>query len=453
MLTIKEICEITRGQLLSSQTSLTVKGVSIDSRTLKRGDLYIAIEGQRLDGHAFIKGAIKKGAAAVIISKKKFSDNNVPTIFVRNTTEALGQCASLYRQKFNIPIIAITGSAGKTTTKDMIAAVLQTQLRVLKNDKTENNQYGVPLTLLKLKSSHQAAVIELGTNQPGDIRGLTNICKPTHAVYTNIAEVHLKGLKNKAGVWREKSYLIRNLDKKGRVILNRDDHYLNKIRSPHSLSLISYSINQRSDFQAKKITTFSNGWIGFTVKGYHFRLKSPTVHNVYNALAAICCGSLFRISYNNISTSIQKFRLTNARQEIFKVGRFVILNDTYNANPLSFKSAVETLSQLPVKGKRIVVCADMLELGGRSASLHKKLGRYMADSDIDFVVSMGKEARFVTEAFKNHKNLTQAVHCDTRGGVHERLKRICQPGDAILIKGSRSMRMEKTVAYLVKHLN
>jgi len=226
MLIVKELKKIIKGILVQGVMPASVSGVSIDSRTAQKGNIFIAIEGERFNGHAFIRAAIRKGAKVVVVSKKVSCPRNISVLLVKDTTKALGQIAAWHRYQFDIPVIAITGSTGKTTTKDMLAAVLMTRFKVLKNVKTENNQFGVPLTLLKLNATHQMAILELGTSQPGDIRLLARMVQPTTILMTNIGESHLAGLKNKKGVYAEKVQLIRSLKPGGHVIVNGDDPYL-----------------------------------------------------------------------------------------------------------------------------------------------------------------------------------------------------------------------------------
>ena len=241
MFTLKEIVQATGGKLFHAFKIRKIKGVSTNSRTLKKGELFIAIQGQKFDAHHFIPNVIEAGASAVVISKKEFIPKiEIPTVLVADTTKALGNIASFHRQRFKIPVVAITGSAGKTTTKEMIAAVLQTQYKVLKNFKTENNQFGVPLTLLQLRKSHEIVVMEIGTNHFGDIRWLTQVLQPTVAIFTNIGESHLEFLKNPAGVFREKSDLIRYQSLRGHIIFNSDDEQLKKIYFLNPIPEISY---------------------------------------------------------------------------------------------------------------------------------------------------------------------------------------------------------------------
>ena len=450
MLTVGDIKKATQGKLIQGEALTKVFSVSIDSRSIKKRSVFIAINGERFNGHDFIRQALRKGAIAVVVSKRIHCSDDIAIILVKDTTRALGQVAAWHRSRFLIPIIAITGSVGKTTTKELIASVLSKRWTVLKNVKTENNHYGVPLTLLKLNSSHQVAVLELGTNQPGDIRCLAQIVRPTVSVFTNIGQSHLKGLKNQNGVFKEKIQLIKYMDPKGIVIVNGDDDHLRTLaRKEYTQRIIRLGRHHNADYRADQLVVQNNSRLQFKMRGHTFRINSPAFHNVYNALAAISCGLLYKIRYNDIDAALTRFRFREARQEIIKKGRFWFIDDTYNANPLSFQSAVSTLSHLKVTGKRIIVCADMLELGSQSETLHRLTGRMIAQSQIDAVFTVGKHARYITQSL-NRSNGIRAVHCRNLSEVHRRLKSYCAPGDAVLVKGSRGMKMERTIKFLQK---
>ena len=452
MLTVEEIKKVTRGTFVQGSISSTVTGVSIDSRKIGKGNAFIAIKGERFDGHDFIRKAVRNGATVVISSKKIVCARDVTVIGVKDTTKALGQIAAWHRQRFSIPVVAITGSTGKTTTKEMIASVLAKRFKVLKNVGTENNQYGVPLTLLKLKASHQVAVLELGTNQPGDIRWLAKIARPTMGIFTNVGESHLKRLRTPAGVLREKAQLIKYMEPGGVVILNGDDRYLATLPKKYKKQrMVRFGCGKESGHRADDVVVRDNRSLHFKVQRHVFKINSPATHNVYNALAAISCGRVFKIRYNDIIAALSRFSLRGGRQEIRKIGQFWLIDDTYNANPVSLKSAVSTLDTLRIKGKRIVICADMLELGLRSVALHRSAGEMIGRSHADIVLTIGCHARHITHELKRAKGSITALHCRDLKEVQKRLKGFCRPGDAVLIKGSRGMHMERIVTFLNTH--
>ena len=376
-------------------------------------------------------------------------------ILVADTTKALGDIAHFHRQRFSIPIIAVTGSNGKTTTKEMIAAVLGARYNVLKNVATENNHIGVPMTLLRLNSSHHLAVLEFGTSHFGDIRWLAKITNPTVGLFTNIGESHLEFLKTKSGVLKEKTEMIKYLRPPATLVVNQDDLHLKKILNrKFKGKILTYGIDSPSDFQASGVKITGQAQLQFKVnRRQPFQLKTPAVHNVYNALAALACGRLFDLSFQEIQERIANFNFPQGRQAVHQSGRFVVINDTYNANPASVRSALETLKSLSTKGKKIFVCADMLELGSQSKKLHAAIGKSIGQSSIDAVFTTGHLARLISQTVKEENKDLTADHFDTIEGVHNRLKEYCRTGDVILVKGSRGMRMERTVEFLLKELS
>ena len=453
VLTARHIQQMTGGILFQGLGTTKAKGVSIDSRTLKKGNVFIAMVGERLDGHDFITEAVGKGASVLVVSRKVVCPKTAAVIGVQDTTRALGQIAAFHRRCFDAPVIAVTGSAGKTTTKDMIASVLGARFRVLKNVKTENNQYGVPLTILRLNSSHDVLVLELGTNRPGDIERLTQIAGPTIALLTNIGESHLEGLKNKAGVFREKFRLVQGTDPKGYVIFNKDDPWLQKIfkkRIPQRM--ITYAVREQADYRATRVQLQENRRISFCVGRKDFALPTASAHYVHNALAAIACGRLLGISYKDMIGALRNFSCEHHRQEIRKVRGVLIVDDTYNSNPVSFAGALGTLNSLKASGRKILITADMLELGRESKRLHEAQGRMIARSCVDVAVAVGTHSRYTAQTLRRVNPHIPAFYYPTLDAFHKRLDTLCQRGDIILVKGSRAMRMEGTVGLIEEQL-
>lgn len=453
MLTVQEIQKATHGVLLQGDGHTVVRGVSIDSRTLRRGDVFIAVQGKRLDGHKFLSQAVEKGASALVVSKRVSCPPSIGLIRVQDTTKALGELAQVYRMRWRIPVIAVTGSAGKTTTKEMIAAVLGMRYKTLKNVKTENNQYGVPLTLFRLNQTHEAAVLELGTNQPGDIRWLTHIASPTAAVFTNIGESHLEKLRTPEGVFREKFQMVKGMPERSCVIWNQDDRYLKKMVSSKSgFRWMSYGLLESADYRARDIRLMDNRRLSFKVGAKTFTLATPAEHQIYNALAAIACGRLLKIRYDDIASALRKFSFQGGRQQMIKSGGVTIIDDTYNANPVSFRGAVKTLDGLKTKGRKIIIAADMLELGSKTKSLHRQIGRRIAQSGVDEVMTVGPRAQDLAEAVAQANPRIRVARYERVEDLHQDLNGFCRPGDIVLVKGSRGMRMERTVAYIQEHL-
>ena len=451
MFNLQDILLATDGNLIRGKNTARIPGVSIDSRTLKRGDLFIAIKGKNFDGHDFIKEVIKKSASAIIVSRRIHfpAAIAIPVILVTDTIKALGQIARFHRNRFPIPIVAITGSAGKTTTKEMVASVLGTEYSVLKNAATENNNIGVPLTLFKLNKSHEVAVVELGTNHFGEMRWLSKITNPTVAVFLNIAESHLEFLESLSGVFKEKFELVKNMSRDGCVIFNNDDHTLRKIaKKKIKQRLMSFGIETTCHYRANQICMEPDSTLRFRVnKREIIYLKTPARHNIYNALAAISCGRFLNISYANIRKALREFDSLKGRFSLYKIKQVRVIDDSYNANPLSLRSAIQTLDNLKIYGRRILVCADMLELGRYSRELHRSVGKFVADSQIDSVFTVGKLSRLISETAKRNRYL-YARHYDSVAAAQKGLKQYLRPGDTLLLKGSRAMRMERILAFL-----
>lgn len=453
-LTVAEIIRAAKGKLLHGDPTVKVKGVSIDSRNFKKGELFVAIKGENHDGHTFA-GQIEKSASAIVVSRKDLRfKTKIPVILVKDTTEALGKIALAHRKKFNIPIIAITGSSGKTTTKDMLAEVLRSKYKVLSNAGTQNNQIGVPLTLFKLSREHEVAVLELGTNRFGDIRWLTEISKPTIAIYTTIGESHLECLKTPEGVLKEKLDLARYMAPNGKVILNRDNPYLAQVKpSRIRRKIIPFGSRSRTEFRASDEKLINNQGLQFLVSGKHtMHLKTLSSENIHNALAVIACARLLNMSFEDIGKALNQFNFPKGRQMVHKVDGFWVIDDTYNANPISFKSAVMTLGRMQTDGRRILVCADMLELGKRSEELHREVGRYTGAATVDLVLSIGNFSKFISQEARSCNNRLTAYHFTSLLKLHKFLKEYCRPGDIILVKGSRGMHMERTVDFLLEKL-
>lgn len=445
MLDIETILRVTRGKgegVFKTQ----VTGVSINSRTIKEGDLFIAIKGDRFDGHDFIAQALKKKAGAILVSQKSKRDINVPVICVKDTTKALGDIAAFYRRQFNIPIIGITGSAGKTTTKDLVAHVLAKKINVLKSDRSENNLIGVPLTLLKLTDKHQCAVVELGTNRPGEIKRLTQIALPDIAILTTIGNSHLEGLKDLNGVWKEKKALVTYMNQKGHVFFNSDNSCLAKIKSL-KIHSTSFGILGSARLRAKEVA-IQRTHCSFSCDGKDFRLSTPAKHNIYAALAAISCGKRFSINYNDIIQAVRSFKFRNSRFEVKRCHGFYLINDTYNANPVSYEGLIATLDSIPCRHTRVLVCSDMLELGKHSRKLHLQLADQICKSSIDVVLGTGPFTKIVIDYLKNNAPLKKSYFYQTVNPLNRKLKGLLKNGDIVAVKGSRGMKMERVVENL-----
>jgi len=452
MFTVKDIVTTVKGKLLSGNMEEILAGLSTDTRKIKKGELFLAIKGDRFDGHSFILDAVAKGAGGVLvqdggITNANFKLPDVSFISVTDSIKALGDIGNFHRSRFSIPTIGITGSNGKTTTKEMVSAILSKKFNALKNFGTENNNIGVPLTLLRLNGEHNIAVLEMGTNHLGEIRRLSEIARPTIAIITNIGPSHLEYLEDVDTVLKAKVEMLEYMDKDAKLILNADDEHLRTIKT--NLKTIWFGFDKEADFYADKISLEPEG-ISFRLNGkWNISLGVLGRHNVSNALGAIACAWDFGIPIEEIRDALKEFRVPNMRMEIKRFGDIKIINDTYNANPQSMQQAIEALKDMVTEGRKILIAGDMLELGTHSGRFHHLVGKQAAESGIDLIVAVGKLAEYISngaqEAGMSEKKIKLcALMKDARAKVATLIKK----GDTVLVKGSRAMKMEEIVGDL-----
>lgn len=446
-----EIIEATKGRLLAGNAGAVVKGVSTNSRAIRKGDLFIAIKGPRFDGHSFAREAANKGASGILLcSKSSFAREFEsgawkvkPFIAAcKDTVKALGDLAHFYRSRFDIPLVAVTGSNGKTATKDMISRVLDNGWYPLKSSGTLNNSIGVPLTLLKLSGKNKSAVIELGMNAPGEIKRLALISMPNIGVITNIGPSHLEYLKNLEGVFRAKKELLDHLGAGDIAVLNNDDLFLRSY-SKKGLRAVTFGIKRESDFRAKELKKQANSW-RFTVEGNPYTVTSAAYHDIYNALAAIAVGRIFDLRHKEIATALKKYRPLDKRMSMSVYRGVEIIDDTYNSNPASLKNAVKALAGYKTNGRRILVAGDMLELGQRSGYYHKRFGKAVAGSGIDFFLTVGRQSHKSFLAARR-SGMKKAASCATKEEAALILKKFTRADDVVLVKGSRGSKMEDVI--------
>ncbi|MFC1699141.1 UDP-N-acetylmuramoyl-tripeptide--D-alanyl-D-alanine ligase [Candidatus Omnitrophota bacterium] len=447
MFTIAEILDSTGGALLNGRLQLNqrVRGLSIDSRRINPGELFIAIKGTRFDGHNFIKQAQQKGAAAVLFSEDSGINRAGAAIKVKDTISALAALAFRHRQKFNIPVVAITGSNGKTTTKEMVSFLLSAKFKVLSNQGTQNNHIGVPLTILNLSAKHNCAVVEIGANHRGEIDRLSWILQPDVGIITNIGPAHLEFFKSLNGVFLAKLELVRNLKKSGKLIINKDDRFLAKFDS-NKFKSFGFGLNRRADFFAEQIKQVK-GQTHFLLNGKHrLILNALGAHNVYNALASIACARIFGISISQIKQRLADFQPPPMRMQMLEVNKIKIINDCYNSNPGSLESALEFLKGQSSPGRKVVICGDMLELGGLAAALHTSIGKKIAKDEVDLLITVGELAKNIASAAQAAGMSPDAIRaCHNTAEAADSLQRLINQGDTVLIKGSRGMQMENLV--------
>ena len=452
MFTVKDILTAVKGKLLSGNPDEMLTGLSTDTRKIKKGELFLAIKGEKFDGHSFILDAVAKGAGAVLVQEGGITNANfklpdVSFVSVSDSIKAYGDIGNFHRSRFSIPVIGITGSNGKTTAKEMASAILSKKFNTLKSFGTDNNNIGVPLTLMRLTGEHGIAVLEMGTNHLGEIRRLSEIARPTIAIITNIGPTHLEYLEDLDTVFKAKIEILEHMDQGARLILNADDEYLRKIKASQKVTWFGF--DKEADFRADKINLEPDG-ISFRLNGkWDISLGVLGRHNVYNALAAIACAWDFGISIDDIKDALKEFKVPNMRMEVKRFGDIKIINDTYNANPQSMKQAIEALRDMVTDGRKILIAGDMLELGTFSGRFHHLVGKQAAESGFDLIVAVGKLAEYISAGAQEAGMSERKIKlCAVTKEARKKVATLIKKGDTILVKGSRAMRMEEIVGDL-----
>ncbi|MBM7583308.1 UDP-N-acetylmuramoyl-tripeptide--D-alanyl-D-alanine ligase [Caldicoprobacter guelmensis] len=454
-ISVEEILKATDGELVKGEASGVITGVSTDSRTIKPGELFVSLIGDRFDGHDFIPQAAEKGAKAVLVQRVLDRlPEGISAIKVDNTLVGLQRLAGYYRRKFNIPVIAVTGSTGKTTTKDMIHCVLSTRYDVLKTEGNLNNEIGLPLTLFRLERHHEIAVVEMGMSGFGEIHRMVEAALPCIGVITNIGVSHIEKLGSRENILRAKLEIFDYFPGNGVAVLNGDDDMLWGVREKLKFGVKFFGMREGLDFRAEGITTGHYGVSFKLVAGgeaYPFKLPLPGRHNVYNSLAAIAVGRLFGISVGEMGKAFKAFKPGNMRLNIFETQEgTIVIDDAYNASPDSMKAALSVLKDMPGV-RRIAVLGDMLELGDYAEEGHRQVGSAVVQNRVDLLITRGENSRFIgMEAQASGMPPSSIYHCQCNKDIINLLSTIVQRGDTILVKGSRGMKMEEVVSYLLK---
>ncbi len=462
---VEEVLKATGGRLLQGGRDLFFRGISTDSRTIGEGELYIALAGPRFDGHHYALEALDKKAAGVVVEEGKARDihwnghQSRAIILVEDTLRALGNLARERRRRYPVPVVALTGSNGKTTTKEMISACLETKFPVLKNRGNWNNLVGLPLTLLRLTEKERVVVLEMGMNVPGEIRRLTEIAEPDVGLITNIERVHLEGLGSLDRLKEEKGELFLRMKRDGTIVVNRDDPRVLDLAKRFEGHQITFGIREPSDVTAREIHLRGTRGTSFKLvfEGEETEMTLPLLgrHFVPDALSAIAIAALFGIELGVVKEVLEHFRPTPMRMEILSLGNgSALINDAYNANPRSMESALETLAEVKGGGRAIAVLGDMLELGDYAEEAHVQAGRRVGELSIDLLLALGEWAPVVVEsAIRHGMEPERARVVESHGEAVAFLKRAFQEGDWILIKGSRRMAMEKIVEGFIEGRN
>lgn len=442
MIAIDDVLRATGGEVIKRGRS-SFNGISIDSRTIKDGELFFAIKGERHDGHDFIKEALRKGDGAVVHNLKEEDFEDKTIILVSDTLKALQKLALFIRIMRNVPVIAVTGSNGKTTTKELIASILSKKYKVLKNEGNLNNQIGLPLSLAGLKEEHNIVVLEMGASAKGDIRELCRIALPDCGVLTNISSAHMEGFKDLETVRATKLEL---LDTVKSIVVNVDDEFLIEgiYMSGFDGVIIKYGIKKQAEVYASDIELLDRGFrflLHLGDKGcVEVNTRLSGEFNIYNILASAATSYYFGVDIYDIKTAIEEFEGVPMRFKIVEKNGVKFIVDVYNANPASMEAVIFELVRMKRDGRAIAVLGDMLELGNLSIDSHKHIGRLLTDLKVDVFIGVGKFMEYAIKEFKGEAYLR-----DSSEEAGSLLNKIIKEGDTVLIKGSRGMNMEKVL--------
>ncbi len=420
-------------------------GYSIDSRTLQPGDLFFAVRGERLDGHDFVEAALAKGAVGAVIRVDQHSrfpaDSRLLT--VHDPLAALQNLGAAVRRVWGRPLIGVTGSAGKTTTKEVIAHVLSTRHRVLKSQGNLNNHFGMPLQLLKLEPEHDLAVVEMGMSHAGEIRALAHLAQPNCGVVTMVAPVHLEFFGSIADIARAKYELIEALPPGGLAVLNADDDYVSQFGRDFHGKVVTFGVNRPADVSARNIE--ARGPLGsifdISAEGKTVRARLPLLgeHNIYNALAGVAVGLQYGVPLHAAAESLMSLSAGDKRGEVLHYGGAIVINDCYNSNPKALDSMVRSLAQVSGQ-RRIVVAGEMLELGAAGEAMHRDCGSHMGQYGVDLLIGVRGLAQAMVDGAKRAGVHAQFMSSPEEAG--EWLRSEVKPGDVVLLKASRGVRLE-----------
>ncbi|NLP33590.1 MAG: UDP-N-acetylmuramoyl-tripeptide--D-alanyl-D-alanine ligase [Clostridiales bacterium] len=450
-MTLSAIAKACNGQLVGGENydDKEVAGVVLDSRLVEKDYLFIATVGERVDGHNFIDDVFAKGALAVICEKAPHNAKG-PYILVQSSFDTLKSIAEWYRMQLDIKVVGITGSVGKTTTKEFISSVLEQKYSVLKTEGNFNNEVGLPLTVLKIRDNHEVAILEMGISDFGEMNRLSKIAKPDICVITNIGPCHLEFLGSRQGVLKAKTEIFNHMNKEGIVCINGDDDMLVSIKSVNGKKPIRFGFHADNDIYSTDV--ISQGLFGSTCnihvnnQVFQAQIPLPGEHMVSNALAATAVGTLLDLTSEEISKGIQSVQSVGGRSNIIRNENYTIIDDCYNANPVSMNAAIDLLNM--ANTNKVAILGDMGELGNNENELHKEVGRYAAEADLDVLVCVGKLATHMYEGASQANFQGKLLHFDTRDELITALSSIVNVNDTVLIKASNSMGFENIVKAL-----
>ncbi len=432
----------------SAYLSREISDVTIDSRKVTEGALFIAICGERSDGHDYISDIYEKGGLCCI-SQKELPEETHPYIQVDSSLEALKELAEFYRRSLDIKVIGITGSVGKTSTKEMIASVLEQNFRVLKTSGNHNNAIGLPLTIFRLREEHQIAVLEMGISEFGEMRVLSKIARPDIVVMTNIGQCHLEFLGSRDGILKAKSEIFEYMNRDGMIFLNGDDDKLAKLREINGITPHFFGLSHSCEAYAEQIHDLGLSGITCTLQVNGSRISThiplPGRHTVYNALAGALIGKSLGLTDDQIDRGIRALKPVIGRENVLRLSNLTVIDDCYNANPVSMKGAIDILSS--AKGRKVCVLGDMFELGAEEKRLHYETGAYLAEKDVDLLLTAGTLAKVLAKGAAD-QGFTSIHSFDTTEELAKKIPAFLQAGDVVLVKASHGMNFQTIVTVL-----
>ena len=446
---MKFVVEACDGEIRRGAAETIVKNVCTDSRKAQAGDLFFAIKGEHFDGHDFLSEVAAKGVAAVVIGQKKIPAKlpKCAVLVVKDVRAALRKFAAAYRKDFMLPVVCVGGSNGKTTVKELIASVLKQKLATLWSEASFNNDIGVPLTLLRLEKSHQAAVLEAGTNHPGELAPLVKMIQPKFGVVTNVGREHLEYFGDVVGVAKEEGWLAELLPADGKLFLNGDNEWTEKIAARTKARVVRVGLGEKNDWRAEKIRLDKSG-VTFRVQAPReefcgeYRINLLGRHQVTNALFAVVVSEELGLGRAEIQRGLAECQPPKMRLQLWEAGGVRVLDDCYNANADSTIAALETLCDLPLQGRRVAVLGDMNELGAHSEAAHAEVGRRAAELGIGQLFAVGKMAPVMAKAARD-AGLNRVIEFTDVDAAIKAVKQFLKTGDVVLLKASRASRLER----------
>ncbi|WP_138268475.1 UDP-N-acetylmuramoyl-tripeptide--D-alanyl-D-alanine ligase [Anaerofustis stercorihominis] len=434
------------GKIIKEGNNKIITDVVIDSRLAKEGSVFFALPGTAFDGHDFVKKAVENKACCCVVTKL-VNDADCYQIKVEDTLKALYDMAKSYKSEFTIPFIALTGSAGKTTTKDMVSSVLSSKYNTMKTIGNYNSTTGAPLTLFNLNKEHEIAVVEMGMNHKGEIEKISSLVEPDFGIITNVGVTHIENLGSKENIFKAKMEITKGLKKGGTLVVNADNEFFKDYKN-NEFNIVKIGI-ENGDFKAYDIVYDKSG-VSFNVKyedkEYSFKLKTPAKYSVYNGLVAIYTGFAFGLTYEQIQKGLDSFKASKNRMDIEDYNGMTLINDTYNSNPDALREALGLLKNISGNNRKVAVLGDMFELGEKSEKLHFECGKDIVQNEVDFLITAGEHSRQIGEGAVYYgfekKNIK---HFDSKDDLMKQIEKLTFKGDYILFKASRGMAFEDVI--------